>query len=84
MHGPLEIILISDLLSMLETVVLLYVLLFILIVLIYFGTCDTFWGFIDKLKVKKKHLFEIEMFSNNINLYYHCFYQFNKSLLNKS
>ncbi len=44
-----------------------------------------FWGSLINIFFKKeKHLLKIEMFSNNINLYSHCFYQFNKSMLNKN
>ncbi len=43
--------------------------------------CWLFLGFIDK---QLKRTAFIQQFSNNINLYYHCFYQFNKSLLNKN
>ncbi len=35
-------------------------------------------------KLKEQHLFKIEVFSNNISLYYNFFYPFNISLLNKS
>ncbi len=53
---------------MMETVVLGFFFFF-------FGTRDTFLGFIDKQKVKKEqHLFKLEMFSNYINLYYHFFF----------
>ncbi len=64
-----------------ETVLLLNVFIFIFIVFIYFGICDTFLGFIDKYKVKKNSIYSksgtVEKFSNNIDLYYHCLYQFN-------
>ncbi len=40
-----------------------------------------FWGSLINKKLKRTAL--IQQFSNNINLYY-CFYQFNKSLLNKN
>ncbi len=33
--------------------------------------------------LKEQHLFKIEIFSNNISLFYHV-YQFNTSFLNKS
>ncbi len=58
---------------MLETAVLLHFNIFYL----FIGTCDTFLGSLINKKYEEQHLFKIEMFPNNINLYYHCFYQFN-------
>ncbi len=61
-----------------------FIYLLLLFLFIFFGTRDTFLGSLINKKEKEQYLFKIEMLSNNINLYYHCFYQFSKSLLNEN
>ncbi len=42
-----------------------------------------FSGYLTKRKFKGKHLFEIEIFCNTINVFIAIFYKFNASLLSK-
>ncbi len=75
-HDPSEIILIYRCIINVGNSCAAHIYLFI-------GTCDKYFlgGSLINKKLKRTEF--IQQQSNNISLYHHCFYKFNKSLLNK-